>query len=184
MNDAKRRAMRAAWRDREIPRRISGASYGANRGGGFPEAPSPGDQALDRGRNRRGRRAISMSIGWHPEPMQKPTVDSEFRDMPALTRAAESIRYNVASLFYFLSPGGGLVQWLKLCALLAIVGSLFVFAVKPLVILVGQFEKIMAGLPDFLGNILFSVAMCLLLYGVLKHFPKILRFIGGLFGDR
>jgi hypothetical protein len=50
---------------------------------------------------------------WQPSPIVPPTVDPLFPDMENVERAAESWRYNILSLEYWLSPNGALREYLR-----------------------------------------------------------------------
>jgi hypothetical protein len=85
-------------------------------------------------------------ILWNPRPVPPPRVDPDFRRMPELTRTAESIRYNLACLEHWVSPGGELREACKIsvgftllflllllpCAVLAAVLHQLELAVKSL----------------------------------------------------
>jgi hypothetical protein len=50
---------------------------------------------------------------WHPTPITPPVVDDEFVHMDGISRAAESWRYNILCLEFWLSPQGALREWVR-----------------------------------------------------------------------
>ena len=51
---------------------------------------------------------------WTPKPIRTPTVDPELRNLSGIERVAESLRYTVLSIEWWLSPNGTLREWLKI----------------------------------------------------------------------
>jgi hypothetical protein len=51
---------------------------------------------------------------WNPKPIEEPTVDPDLSELNGLQRAAESLRYTILSIEWWLSPNGSLREWLKL----------------------------------------------------------------------
>ena len=59
--------------------------------------------------NTRAKKALSGK--WNPKPLNPPQVN--LRDMDNITRSAESIRYSVLNVEYWLSPNGCGREWLR-----------------------------------------------------------------------
>jgi hypothetical protein len=55
----------------------------------------------------------SINNGWQPTPVQPPTVHPEFTKMSALERAAEALRYTIFCCEIWISPSGGMREWLR-----------------------------------------------------------------------
>src|SRR3954447_1404674 len=51
---------------------------------------------------------------WNPQPIPQPHVDPELSKLNGLQRAAESFRYTILSIEWWLSPNGKLREWLRL----------------------------------------------------------------------
>ena len=51
---------------------------------------------------------------WTPKPIRTPTVDPELRNLSGIERVAETLRYTVLSIEWWLSPNGTLREWLKI----------------------------------------------------------------------
>lgn len=87
---------------------------------------------------------------WHPSTLKKPRVDPRFDRMPPITRAAESIKYNVLAFEYWLSPHGVLREFLKVSVLMMIMFFVIwlplAFGAALLLHLVLQFQIIVADL--------------------------------------
>lgn len=59
-------------------------------------------------------KAASAYLPAAPRPLDKPNVDKELENLPVVERVTESLKYNLLSLEYAISPKGGLRQWIKL----------------------------------------------------------------------
>ena len=54
-----------------------------------------------------------MKIEWHPELVQRPTVDPDFQRLNGLQRAAASFRYIFLRWEHWASPDGDIREWLR-----------------------------------------------------------------------
>jgi hypothetical protein len=50
---------------------------------------------------------------WQPRPINPPKVDPELGQLDGLTRSAESFRYSILSIEWWVSPKGRLREWLR-----------------------------------------------------------------------
>ena len=50
---------------------------------------------------------------WQPKPVEKPHVDPDLPHLDGLTRSAESFRYSILSIEWWISPNGRLREWLR-----------------------------------------------------------------------
>ena len=87
---------------------------------------------------------------YDPTPTTPPTPDPELPHLPWLERLAGVVSYTFGRWLHALSPGGGIVEWMKICfrAFLVILGPLLllpllILAVKYAVELVGQLVLLM-----------------------------------------
>ena len=66
---------------------------------------------------KRSRGAISKTLALYfpptSAPLKKPIIDDDLEDLPILERVTESLKYNIQSIEYSISPRGGLRQYLK-----------------------------------------------------------------------
>ena len=50
---------------------------------------------------------------WKPAPIDPPTVDPDLQHLHPLTRSAESIRYSILRIEWWISKGGVVREWLR-----------------------------------------------------------------------
>jgi hypothetical protein len=50
---------------------------------------------------------------WQPKPIDPPKVDPDLHHLDGLTRSAESFRYSILSIEWWVSPNGRLREWVK-----------------------------------------------------------------------
>ena len=50
---------------------------------------------------------------WKPAPITPPTVDPDLQHLHPLTRSAESIRYSILRVEWWISKGGVVREWLR-----------------------------------------------------------------------
>jgi hypothetical protein len=70
---------------------------------------------------------------WNPQPVNPPEVDPEIEDRDPLTRSAESIRYSILSIEFWISPKGQVREWLRNNTRLAVLLAIPVFLVLPII---------------------------------------------------
>ena len=70
---------------------------------------------------------------WNPKPVDKPKVDPELPHLDPLTRSAESIRYSVLSIEFWISPNGQVREWLRHNSRLAAVLAVPAFMIIPVI---------------------------------------------------
>lgn len=73
---------------------------------------------------------------WEPIPTQRPLVNSQLIQLPALERANEVLRYNLARLNHWLSPGGFLREWLRHCLNLTVLVAIPILLLTPVLTLI------------------------------------------------
>jgi len=54
-----------------------------------------------------------IRASWKPTPINPPTVDPHLNQLDPITRSAESIRYSILSIEYWVSPNGRVREWLR-----------------------------------------------------------------------
>lgn len=134
------------------------------------ESGQGGPQAMDRSlpaRREPGalRRFFAACLPAKPTPLPRPQVAEDFESMGSLERVWESLRYNLLSLEYSLSPRGGLRQWFKLNLGLLLLVGLPVAILAPVAVYVlskmetagGHFERLTGHLFAGLENIFYSL---------------------------
>jgi len=50
---------------------------------------------------------------WQPKPITPPQVDADLQNLDGLTRSAESFRYSILSIEFWMSPNGKVREWLR-----------------------------------------------------------------------
>lgn len=50
---------------------------------------------------------------WQPKPVDPPKIDPDLHHLDGLTRSAESFRYSILSIEWWVSPTGRLREWLR-----------------------------------------------------------------------
>lgn len=56
----------------------------------------------------------TLKLDWNPRPLEEPRpLAPEFPDLPALERTVEVIRFSAQRAERWLSPGGGLREWVR-----------------------------------------------------------------------
>jgi hypothetical protein len=50
---------------------------------------------------------------WKPKPVDPAKIDPDLQHMDGLTRSAESLRYSILSIEWWVSPTGRLREWLR-----------------------------------------------------------------------
>lgn len=96
--------------------------------------PEAGPHELDRWRAEAGPlsqgtppaplenpRGHARALLWQPRPLAEPRLSPEFDHLAPVARSVESVRFALASLERWLSPGGGLRAWLRLNAIVGLV---------------------------------------------------------------
>ena len=56
---------------------------------------------------------IRIKQSWKPAPIDPPTVDPDLQHLHPLTRSAESIRYSILRIEWWISKGGVVREWLR-----------------------------------------------------------------------
>jgi hypothetical protein len=72
---------------------------------------------------------------WKPKPVDPPQVDPELPHLDCLTRSAESIRYSILSIEFWISPNGCVREWMRHNVRLASWLAIPAILVLPLVVL-------------------------------------------------
>lgn len=116
-------------------------------------------------------RRLSIIL-WDPRPVPRPRVDPELRYMPAIARASESIRYNLACLEHWVSPGGELREVCKISVGFALLFLVLSIPVAALATLLFQIELVAKSIFNIL---LYTVGIALIVIvgtNVLKRWSE------------
>ena len=54
-----------------------------------------------------------LKASWQPHPLNPPQFDPALRHLDGITRSAESIRYSILSVEFWISPKGQVREWLR-----------------------------------------------------------------------
>ena len=102
-------------------------------------------------------------IWWQPKPLQPPQVDADLVHLDGITRSAESIRYSILSIEFWISPNGQVREWLRHNARVASWLAFPALVVLPLVvILLWQLVKCMVMLVAIAGKVIILPILVLL----------------------
>lgn len=119
---------------------------------------------------RRSRGRFGSLITWKPLPLIQPRVNSSFQNMSLFHRAVESIRYNLASIEYWISPDGGLRELVGKITALGLVASLGWGAFWLLTGFACQVQSL-------LFNVILFLGLAVALVTIIKLLPRLLRSI-------
>ena len=70
---------------------------------------------------------------WEPKSVEPPTIDPDLENLNSFQRSAESIRYSVLSIEFWLSPDGQVREWIRHHSKLALILGIPVFLLFPIV---------------------------------------------------
>ena len=121
------------------------------------------------------RKTISPYFPTNHVPLEKPSIDKNFKNLSHIERVTESLRYNVHCLEYSISPKGGLRHWIKINIALLILFGIPVMIFMPLITyLIGGVAEI-SGLLANASQYLFEGAL-----NILKLIGVVIAVILGL----
>lgn len=109
-------------------------------------------------------------------PLEKPIIQTDYDSISAMHRVAETMRYNLLCLEYFLAPRGGLRQFIKIILSLTIIISLPLFVLTNFIL--PQFTEASSYFMKITENI--SISMNNLLWSVIYAFATALSIYAGL----
>jgi hypothetical protein len=126
--------------------------------------------------------AVSKTISSYfpaiSKPLNKPNIDNDFNNLPAIERVTEALRYNLLSIEYSISPKGGLRQWIKInLSLLLFFGIPILIFVPLATYLMGGFENISVLLENSTQLVLMAAQNVLKLIVVIIVIGSILYII-------
>lgn len=118
---------------------------------------------------------------FEPTPIQPPVVDPEFPKMSGLERSAESVRFNILSLEYWLSASGRLRTWVNNNMLIAALLSIPVFIVMPLIgLMLWQLVLWIGMLVSLAGGLVLFPILALVAMLVITVIVNIIKSLFGL----
>jgi uncharacterized membrane protein len=92
---------------------------------------------------------------WRPKPVDPPRVDPELPHLDCLTRSAESIRYSILSIEFWISRNGQVREWLRHNARIASWLAVPALLVLPLLVLIlWQVVKAVTMLTSIAGHMI------------------------------
>lgn len=100
----------------------------------------PEEQALTISRPKNWVTSVKLFFQrhWHPKPMDEPAVDPALPQLSGIERAAEVVRYCLASFENWISSSGHLREWIRLNIRIALFIAAPSLLVVPLVTLAFQ----------------------------------------------
>jgi len=118
---------------------------------------------------------------WKPKPIIPPTVDPEIENLDPLQRSAESIRYSILSLEFWISKNGQVREWLRHNSRLAAWLVIPTLLVLPLLALAAvQVGAIAAVLVGITGNLLLFTLLAFIAWIVIRKVVQILKAFYGI----
>jgi len=118
---------------------------------------------------------------WNPQPIHPPKVDPELEHLDPLQRSAESIRYSILSLEFWISKNGQVREWLRHNSRLAAWLVIPALLVLPLLALAAvQVGAIAAVLVGITGNLLLFTLLAFIAWIVIRKVVQILKAFYGI----
>jgi len=118
---------------------------------------------------------------WNPQPITPPAVDPEIEHLDPIQRSAESIRYSILSVEYWVSKNGQVREWLRHNSRLAAWLAIPAMLVLPLVGLVlAQFGAMAVSLVGIAGNLIIFPILALLAGLVIMMAIRIIKSLIGI----
>ena len=131
------------------------------------------------------KKTISSYFPATPIPLEPPTLDQDFDKLSILERTTESLKYNLLSLEFTVSPKGGLRQWIKInISLLLFFGIPILLFVPLATYFMGGFANITESLSNATQYLFTSALYVLKTIGVLIIITSILYLIFKFFALR
>ena len=113
---------------------------------------------------------------WKPEPLQPPAINSQLPQHHPLTRSAESILYSILSLEFWLSPEGQVREWVRHNGRLALVLTIPVFLVLPIITFgLWQLVSFLSAISSIAGKLIIIPFLIGLAVGVIYVAVQVLR---------
>ncbi len=121
-----------------------------------------------------------VSIPWDPKPVELPVPHEKLGELDPLTRSAESIRYSILSIEFWVSNDGQVREWLRHNGRLALVLAIPVLAVLPLITFaLGQLVAWMSALVSISGKLIVLPLLALVALFALLVVVGIIRWLFG-----
>ena len=112
---------------------------------------------------------------WQPKPIEKPKADPDTPNLTGVQRSAETIRYSLLSLEWWLSPNGTLREWFKINSKVGSILLIPAVLVLPLVTLIlFLISTCMAFLVSICGNLILLPLGMVVIVGILFIIRSIL----------
>lgn len=117
-----------------------------------------------------------LQKSWQPKPVEKPLVDPALQHLDPITRSAESIRYSILSIEFWISPNGQVREWMRQNTRLAAWLGIPALLVLPLVVLIlYQVVKAVGMLTSIAGQMIVLPMLALLAAVLMLVVLSILR---------
>jgi hypothetical protein len=117
---------------------------------------------------------------WNPTPVDAPKVDPDITNLDGLSRSAESIRYSILSLEFWISKDGQCREWLRHNGRWAFVLAIPAFAILPIVTFaLWQMVGWTLALVSIAGHLIIFPILALLAAFVIYVVVQILKAIFG-----
>ena len=118
---------------------------------------------------------------WNPQPIHPPKVDPELEHLDPIQRSAESIRYSILSLEFWISKNGQVREWLRhnsrLAAWLVIPALLVLPLLALAAVQVGAIAGVLVGIT---GNLLLFTLLAFIAWIVIRKVVQILKAVYGI----
>ena len=115
---------------------------------------------------------------WKPKPISPPRVDPELQHLDGLTRSAESIKFSILSIEFWISPNGRVREWLRHNTHLAAYLFIPAILVVPLItFLLWQLVKWVTMLTSIAGHLIILPILALVAAVVILVVVSIARAI-------
>ena len=92
---------------------------------------------------------------WNPRPVDPPVIDADLEHLDAISRSAESIRYSILSIEFWIARDGEVREWLRHNTLLAVVLAIPAFLLLPVItFILGQLVLWMVALISIVSHLI------------------------------
>ena len=123
------------------------------------------------------RRAKGLMLRhWNPEKLAPPGIDPELVHLTPIERSSEVLRHAVLSLEYWLSPDGGLREWLRFNLRIAAILAVPALLVVPLItVVLRQINAWVALVIESTSNFILFPLSALLIVGLISALMHLAR---------
>ena len=115
---------------------------------------------------------------WQPKPINSPRPDPDLENLDGVQRSAETIRYSILSLEFWLSPLGNLREWIRFNGKISAVLLIPALLVLPLItFIIAEVAHWLVMLVEMSGNLILLPLVALVAIAAITASVLLLRAI-------